>query len=106
MKKAVFLKALTILSIAALAGCQSTSTTTTSPKASSRTSEASGGSQSRCEKLKQEGFYNTANGRAVANATCAGIFNKLSYKEANTWLHRENTRQRGCLQQTGKLCED
>jgi len=104
VKKSVSLRAFAILSIAALAGCQSTSTTSTTE--TSRTSDASGGSQSRCEKLKQESFYNTATGRSVANATCAGIFTKMSYKDANTWVHRENTRQRGCLQQTGKLCED
>ncbi|MCK7611606.1 hypothetical protein [Roseibium sediminicola] len=103
MKRIVSLKAFAILLIAGLAGCQSTSTTSTT---TSRTSDASGGGQSRCEKLKQESFYNTATGRSVANATCAGIFTKMSYKDSNTWVHRENTRQRGCLQQTGKLCED
>lgn len=80
-----------------IAGCQSDGT---------GTPEASAAPKNRCEELKLQSSYNTATGRAIANATCQGIFTKLSNKESTLWVHREHARQRGCQARTGKLCED
>ncbi|WP_269583092.1 hypothetical protein [Roseibium sp. Sym1] len=99
MTSGMSFKILVFLSIAALAGCQSTAAPTSE-------SGSPNSSKSLCEKAKQQGDYNTATGRTAANATCAGIYTKLSTKDSTLWFHREHTRQRGCLAATGKLCED
>ncbi len=61
--------------------------------------------QSNCEKSKAAGNYNTVEGRAVSNLICSGK-TFPDYKTYSTAAWREMTRQDGCKQATGKLCED
>lgn len=61
--------------------------------------------QSKCEKSKAAGNYNTVEGRAVSNLICSGR-TFPDYKTYSTAAWREMTRQDGCKQATGKLCED
>lgn len=71
----------------------------------SETSRPDSSSSNACEKLKNAGDYNTASGRSIANVICSEK-NFPDYKSYNQAVWRENTRQRQCLQNTGKLCED
>lgn len=58
-----------------------------------------------CEKSRAAGNYNTVEGRAVSNLICSGK-TFPDYKTYSTAAWREMTRQDGCKQATGKLCED
>lgn len=97
MLKRALTISLPLFLLAGLAACQSTGSGGTANTEAPR---------NRCEQLKQQSFYNTVEGRTVANATCAGIYEKMSSKDANQWSHREYVRQKSCKVNTGKLCED
>lgn len=97
MSVSKFSRILPLVLALALSACQSTG---------GGTQENAAPPKNRCEQLKQQRDYNTATGRAVAKATCEGIFTKLSNKESTLWMHREHARQRACKARTGEFCPD